>query len=108
MRIYVGGAHQGQNELAERENSGTNIIYDFHMLARGIMERGGDVQAFAARLIETEPGAVITCNEIGAGIVPMEESDRAWRENVGRAMCVLAQNAESVTRVVCGVGVRIK
>jgi adenosyl cobinamide kinase/adenosyl cobinamide phosphate guanylyltransferase len=40
--------------------------------------------------------------------VPVDRNDRAWREAAGRALCVLAQKSESVTRVICGIGVRIK
>ena len=38
----------------------------------------------------------------------LEAGERAFREAVGRALCVLAQASCSVTRVVCGIGVRIK
>ena len=31
-----------------------------------------------------------------------------WAFVVGGALCVIAQKAESVTRCVCGIGVRIK
>ena len=74
MKLYIGGAYQGQVELAGREN----------------------------------PGAVIAANEVGAGVVPLLAEDRAFREAVGRALCVIAQEAEQVTRCVCGIGVRIK
>ena len=34
--------------------------------------------------------------------------DRAFREAVGRALCVIAQESDQVIRCVCGIGVRIK
>ena len=34
--------------------------------------------------------------------------ERAFREGVGRALCIIAQQARQVTRVTCGIGVRIK
>ena len=38
----------------------------------------------------------------------MARKDRAIREDVDRALCIIAQQAESVTYCVCGIGVRIK
>ena len=43
-----------------------------------------------------------------SGVVPMRAEDRAFREAVGRALCVIAQEAQQVTRCICSVGVRIK
>ena len=40
--------------------------------------------------------------------MPMAAEDRAFREAVGRALCVIAGKAEQVTRCTCGIGVRIK
>jgi len=51
---------------------------------------------------------VIVADEIGCGVVPVDRNDRTWREATGRALCVLAQKSENVTRVVCGIGVCIK
>ncbi len=51
---------------------------------------------------------VITMDEVGNGVVPMEYSERAYREIVGRLGCRLAQQAEEVYVVVCGIAKRIK
>ena len=108
MKLYIGGAYQGQAELAHSENPGAVILDDFHEAVREAMSRGEDPRAFARRVIETQPDAVIVANEVGAGVVPVDADERAYREAVGRALCLIAQAAESVTRVVCGIGVRIK
>ena len=50
----------------------------------------------------------IVCNELGCGVVPMERSDRAWREKTGRLLCELAKQAPEVYRVTAGIAVRIK
>ena len=41
-------------------------------------------------------------------IVPLEAFDRRWREETGRALCILAQNSQRVVRVTCGIGQVIK
>ncbi len=108
MRLYIGGAYQGQAELARQENPGAETIGDFHEIIRRVMAEGGDPRAYAMALCREKPEAVVVSNEVGSGVVPMAAEKRAWREGVGRALCVIAQAAESVTRVVCGIGVHIK
>lgn len=108
MKLYIGGAYQGQNELAQRENPGAQVLSDFHETIRSAVNAGEDPQRFAQRICTEYPDAVITANEVGAGVVPMAAEDRAFREVVGRALCVIAREAQQVTRVICGIGVRIK
>ena len=59
-------------------------------------------------LADTLCGHVITCDEIGCGIVPLEKSDRDYRENVGRIMCRVVERAEHVERLICGIPQRLK
>lgn len=51
---------------------------------------------------------IVICNEVGSGIVPMEREERAHREAVGRLCTCLAQQAQAVYRVCCGLGMRLK
>lgn len=108
MKLYVGGAFQGQEELARRENPDAEIVADFHEVVRDALRNGENGADVANRLLREHPDAVVVSNEIGAGIVPIEAEDRAWREAVGCAFCILAAASEQVTRVVCGIGVLIK
>ena len=52
--------------------------------------------------------AIVTCSEVGAGIVPLDAQERAWREAVGRMSCELASQANAVVRMVCGIPVVLK
>ena len=109
MKLYIGGAYQGQTELAQKENPGAEVYTDFHeTIRRAVLMEGQEPREFARAFCRENPDAVIIANEVGAGIVPLKAEDRAFREVVGRALCVIAQEAECVTRCVCGVGVRIK
>lgn len=108
MKLYIGGAWQGQAELARRENPNGMIWEDFHTAVGEAVQRGEDPQVFASRICQEHPDAVIVANEVGSGVVPMNAQDRAFREAVGRALCIIAQEACEVTRVTCGIGVRIK
>ena len=51
---------------------------------------------------------VVTCCEVGQGVVPMDASERVWQERVGRTCCELAKRANKVVRMVCGIPVLIK
>ncbi|MBQ7849309.1 MAG: bifunctional adenosylcobinamide kinase/adenosylcobinamide-phosphate guanylyltransferase [Clostridia bacterium] len=109
MRLYIGGAYQGQEELARAENPGSTLFPDFHeTIRRAVLAGGQEPRGFARRFCAEHPDAVVIADEVGAGVVPMAREDRAFREAVGRALCVIAQEAEQVTRCVCGIGVRIK
>ena len=59
-------------------------------------------------VIRENPNAVITCDEIGCGIVPIDKTDRLWREMTGDACQYLAERAAKVCRVVCGIPVVLK
>ncbi|MDR2933599.1 MAG: bifunctional adenosylcobinamide kinase/adenosylcobinamide-phosphate guanylyltransferase [Oscillospiraceae bacterium] len=51
---------------------------------------------------------VLVCNEIGCGIVPIDNDERRVREETGRLCIRLAQTATAVIRVQCGIPVVIK
>ena len=120
IKLYIGGAGYGQEILAEKETGlkpelvspeealTRQAIDAFHLLTKQIIEEGGSPREFAQRLVKENADAVICCNEIGSGIHPMEQEERIWREETGRALCILAEHAETVTRVFCGIGQRIK
>lgn len=109
MKLYIGGAYQGQDDLARAENPGGAFFPDFHETIRHAVESDGlDPREFARKFCAEHPDAIIIANEVGAGVVPMMREDRAFREAVGRALCIIAQEAKCVIRCVCGIGVRIK
>ena len=109
MKLYIGGAYQGQAELARQENPTAEHWPAFHETVRkAVLTDGQDPRVFAEQFCEAHPDAVVSANEVGAGVVPMAAEDRAFREAVGRVLCVIAGKSEQVTRCVCGIGVRIK
>ena len=109
MKLYIGGAYQGQDELARAENPGCELFLDFHERIRGaVLNEGREPRAFAEAFCAAHPHAVIVANEVGSGVIPIDADGRAYREAVGRALCVVAQASDTVTRCVCGIGIRIK
>ena len=45
---------------------------------------------------------VVIATEIGGGVVPLDPAERERREAAGRLACLLAERAETVVRVCCG------
>ena len=51
---------------------------------------------------------VVIATEVGGGVVPVDKDERAAREAAGRLACRLAQRAEQVVRVFCGIPTVLK
>ena len=64
-----------------------------------------DPEKLADRLAQFE---VVIATETGGGIVPMDPAQREKREKAGRLACLLAQRADTVVRVCCGLGQILK
>lgn len=75
---------------------------------KSVLQIEQEADAFAELLCRKNPGIVIVTNELGYGIVPLEKTERIWRETAGRICTALAVRAEEVVRVVCGIGTVIK
>ena len=108
IRLYIGGAWQGQDDLACRENPDSEMYQNFHEIVWRAVQEGEDPVLFTRRFCRAHPDAVIVADEVGYGIVPVEKEARAYREAVGRALCEAAAQAAHVTRVVCGIGMILK
>ena len=84
------------------------VVNHFHQWVRRRLSEGEcpekDVQSFLNRC----ENCIIICDEIGNGIVPVDAFEREYRERTGRILIRLAQEAEEVERVICGIGQRIK
>lgn len=130
MKLIIGGAYQGKRQYvaetygisaAEMADGAAlaitetvpqeKCVYNFQLFVKKQLQNGTDFSKIAAwtdNLCHTNSHLIIIMDEVGSGIIPMEKSEREWREAVGRMGCLLAQRAESVERIVCGLAVRIK
>lgn len=45
---------------------------------------------------------IVIATEIGGGLVPTDREERQRREDAGRLACMLAEKADTVVRVCCG------
>lgn len=58
-----------------------------------------DLPALAEALSHRE---IVIATEVGGGVVPVDPAERAAREAAGRLSCLLAERADTVVRVCCG------
>lgn len=107
MILVIGGSFQGKQVYAAQICKGGTVLPDFQDRIRAVLESGEDPEAFTRQIL-VNPPAVITLDEVGCGIVPMEKSERDYREAVGHAGQMLAVAAAEVYRMQCGIAVRIK
>ena len=89
-RDYVRTAlHWSEEELRK------NAVWDVQDLAAGT----DDLIELADRLA-CKP--VVIATEVGGGVIPADPQERADREAAGRLACLLAERADAVIRVYCG------
>lgn len=110
MILIIGGTHQGKSEYAKTTFPKMKYIFNLHEIIREKMqtcENNSQLDKYISDLLQLDD-VVITCDEVGNGIVPMERFERNYREAVGRSCCKLASSAETVIQVCCGIGRKIK
>ena len=94
-REYIRNALDlSETELAAR------AVWDVQELALG-----ADLPALADRLAQKD---IVIAAELGAGLVPIDRTEREKREAAGRLACLLAERADTVVRVCCGLGQVLK
>lgn len=112
--LVTGGAYQGQAafaaELAGMADGGEpwTVWEDLHLRIAEMMRQGEDPQEEIRRLQQEHSRLIVTVNELGCGIVPIDAFDREWREVTGRICCDLAKRAQAVYRMTCGISTRLK
>lgn len=128
MVLIIGGAYQGKLDYAKEEygltdsdvftceEGSTAVGFDEKIVdhferyiltlikAGQVPEKAVGMQLRANRY----KGRIIICDDISQGLVPMDATERAWREGVGRTMVRVAQQADKVIRVFCGIPVVLK
>ena len=136
MELYIGGFAQGKLEYVKcryNENQKTEklfvkvidcadshykkmlletecdvlILNHLHLWVRDLLDEGMEEEKILS-WIKSNPDAIVICDELGNGIVPIKKQERIWREQTGRLMIELAKQAERVERILCGLGQRLK
>ena len=113
MILVVGGAASGKlsyvrslgyndEQLADAVLDERPVIYNLQdLVASSVLEAPSLIEPLLAK-------EVVVCDEVGAGVIPGVRTERDAREATGRLCNQLAQEADSVVRLVVGIPVLLK
>ena len=122
MILVTGGAFQGKTEFVKKrfglsdsdikdcgscdipELENARCIKHYELAVKRLVSEGRDPLKFTEEL----DCDIILLDETGSGIIPLEKSERIWREYTGRCGCIAARRAEKVYRLCCGIPALIK
>ena len=126
MHFILGGKNQGKlnwyltrnhatiEDVADGETMALDVLPEqavinhLHRWIFRMVQNKLDPVPLLEQYLQKYPDAVILCDEIGCGVIPMDRFERDWREQVGRSLCEIAKSTPSVERVFCGVASEIK
>ena len=125
MDFIIGGAYQGKLDCARKRFSLTDgeiftctetegiafrarCIDRLEEFALWCVRNGRDAVEIMKENRASWQDSVLICQDIFCGVVPMGADMRAWREAAGRLCAYLAAEADSVTRVFCGIEEKLK
>lgn len=114
MILVIGGYAAGKTEWVK-----SAMGYNDGQIADGVLDERPvlrNLQQLVARqpdkgdalLPDLLRKQVVICDEVGCGVIPLEREARDTREAVGRLCVTLAEQAEQVVRIVCGLPQIIK
>lgn len=113
MILVIGSASSGKLEyvkslgyrdcdISDSEINTRPVVYGLQNI---IFQGNTAIDELVPVLLKKE---VVVCNEVGSGVIPIDQRERLSREMTGRLCNILAQHAEKVIRIVCGIPVIIK
>jgi len=126
MILIFGGAFQGKLDYAlERFNltendvyrcgeectgapGGKKIIYEIDKWILALVKAETETADAVKTFVANNKDAIVICNDVSCGVVPMDPALRNWRESVGRAAAALSNASDEVVRLFCGIPTRLK
>ncbi|MDD2534118.1 MAG: bifunctional adenosylcobinamide kinase/adenosylcobinamide-phosphate guanylyltransferase [Eubacteriales bacterium] len=126
LRFVIGGAYQGKLGfvLAQQNLQATQVftcgldtleidwslpvIDKLHLLFWAQQQKGIDSQKYLESHREKLLDHWLICDDLSAGVVPIDAKTRMWRETTGRCSVYLATQADEVYRIFCGLATTLK
>lgn len=125
MELIIGGAFQGKTAfvkenynisdediiVCEKESQtkfDKKCILHLEKFSYWCVEHGFEPSEYFYEHAENLFDKIIVCDDISCGVVPINKTERAWREANGRLLIKLSKDAEHVTRIFCGLSQRLK
>lgn len=125
MELIIGGAYQGKTEYAKSafgfndedictcERDGQidfdkKCISHIERFSFWCVEHGIEPIDYFLEHAKAEIDYIVISDDISCGVVPIDKTERAWREANGRMLIRLSKESEHVTRIFCGLAQRLK
>ncbi len=127
MKLVIGGYAQGKlNYVLQKEELDENAVWDgclpetaqaegkpvvinhFHEWMKAQILEGNSPEEKILSFTDRWKNCIIISDDIGNGIVPLDAFEREYRERTGRILVELAEKAEEVERVICGIVQKLK
>lgn len=102
-RTFARSLGFGEGDFTTGVDDGLPVLVDAQELVRFPGARPEDL---ARRIGEGKQ--VVLMTDVGSGIVPIDRAERAWRDDAGHLGRFLAERADAVVRMVCGIPVVLK
>lgn len=123
MNLIIGGAYQGKLAYAQQQyqlkpedildcdllssdhfplSLDARCIYHYETYIELCMTHDIPIQT------QFRADQIVIADDIFCGVVPIDPHLRLWRETCGRALTQLALSADTVTRVFCGLPLKVK
>ena len=106
--VIFDGVLPDEKQLKTIEKNQNVIINHFHVWVRERLMQGGTPEEEMRAFLQNDKDCIIISDEIGNGIVPADAFEREYRERTGRLLAELADRADEVVRVICGIAQKIK
>ena len=120
MILIIGGAYQGKLDFAKESfglletdvftctagevDFSKRCIYHIETFTYSVPDPVG---YFKSKRDQWE-NSILICEDIFCGVVPMGAENRAWRQRTGRLCQYLAEEADQVSRIFCGLEQSLK
>lgn len=125
MELIIGGAFQGKNAFAKEnfdisdadifvceKNSAPEFdkkcISHIEKFSFWCIEHGIEPADYFFEHAENIEEKIIISDDVSCGVVPINKTERAWREANGRLLIKLSEKSEHVYRIFCGLSQRLK
>lgn len=123
MILIFGGAYQGKLDYAKENyrfetvcdcsdgrepDFSADVIYGIEGFVLECAKAGKEARQVFEETEGEWAGKILIITDTSQGVVPIDKDVRAFREMNGRLMLYLADKADSVIRVFCGIGKRLK
>ena len=101
-RTFVRSLGYTNSQIADAELNPLPVLAHLEQLVFAHPDRADE---WLPQLLRKE---AVLCREVGSGVMPIDDTERAGREATGRLCILLAQQADCVVRMVCGIPTVIK